>query len=129
MLYSQSQASLVLKLCLRRVFSVFEHKVLLGRHQESGCVTTRRAGIAAAQISNLLSEGWRHPEPVSLASFPYYIVFCCLIHVCGSCSGCTPLFLSCSSLRMLWYAVLLLARQWEENMPLFTASAAVLPRV
>lgn len=102
----------VLKLCLRRAISIFEHKLLLVRHQECNLGAQQlEEGIAAAQMSNQLLERQHHPRACEFGILsPLHCVLLSVIHVCGSCSGCTPFFLSCSSLRMLWYAGLFISK-------------------
>lgn len=102
----------VLKLCLRRVFSIFEHGLLLVRHQECNLGAQQlEEGRAAAQMSNQLLERRRHPRACEFGILSLlHCVLLSVIHVRGSCSGCTPFFLSCSSLRMLRYAGLFISK-------------------
>lgn len=102
----------VLKLFLRRVF-IFEHRLLLVKHQECNLGAQQlEEAIAAAYMSNQLSERRHHPRACEFGILSLlHCVLLPVIHVRGSCSGCTPFFLSCSSsLRMLWYAGLFISK-------------------
>lgn len=92
-----------LQLCVS-VFSISEHRLSLHNENVVWVHSNLKRDWLLLKWVTSSQRGRVSAEPVSLASFPYFIVFRCVIHVSGSCSGCTPFFLSCSSPRTLWYA-------------------------